>query len=269
VKQREPQLIVVTGQKGVGKTYTTTQRINSYIQPNPQTGKNPRKVLIFDVNQEYEQYKAIAIEDVARFTAQQRPEIRRVLPFDEEGKLADIDGRVTIMRQILSDYSGGLLLLEDINQYLLDTNTQDIIGVLCTNRHRDLDIIIHLQSLSPVTTRMWQNCSVVRFHKQLDDIQRYENRIPNFELFKIGQILVDTQYKNGNKRFYCYVSSDEAVIRGAFTKRAFQEACEEYALQYPTQVNRIKKRYGTGAEAQAKATKDVVERLLQYNGNKR
>lgn len=52
-KKREPLLVIATGTKGVGKTYTTCKVIEKYIQDNHVTGKKARKVLIFDTNEEY------------------------------------------------------------------------------------------------------------------------------------------------------------------------------------------------------------------------
>jgi flagellar biosynthesis GTPase FlhF len=50
---REPKLGVAVGRKGVGKTYTTTKLIDSYVVGNPAKGVKPRKVLILDVNDEF------------------------------------------------------------------------------------------------------------------------------------------------------------------------------------------------------------------------
>jgi hypothetical protein len=50
---REPQLIIATGTKGVGKTFKTCQLIQEYLTPDIKIGKKPRKVLIFDANGEY------------------------------------------------------------------------------------------------------------------------------------------------------------------------------------------------------------------------
>ena len=143
---REPQLIVATGKKGVGKTYTTKIAISSYVRPNSKTGKRARKVLIYDVNMEYDQYKAIGLNDLVRFSKQKRAEIRRVLPITEEGKIAHIDEIIDILYEILEKFRGGLLVLEDINRYLVETRSKEVIGTLATNRHRDMDIIIHLQN---------------------------------------------------------------------------------------------------------------------------
>jgi hypothetical protein len=270
---REPLLIVATGQKGVGKTYTTKQLIAQYVKANPNTGKKARKVLIFDVNMEYTQFKAIAVKDLKKYTMQKRVEVRRVLPRKPDGKIASIDEMMQIMNDILASYAGGLLILEDINRYLVGTSSHEIIGTIATNRHRDLDIIIHLQSLAAVTPRMFQNTSSIRFHKQADLIDRYKNRIAYFEVLKIGQILVDNQFDNGNKRFYCYVAGDEGLITGAFSNMAFENACREYAEKYPTQLNLAMKRIGSaekGITKRNQALDTITKNLVaKYNGNKR
>ena len=78
IERREPILMCATGKKGVGKTYTTMGLINSYIKPNKKTGKKARKVLIYDINMEYTDYKAISIKDIASFSRQSKVEVRRV-----------------------------------------------------------------------------------------------------------------------------------------------------------------------------------------------
>jgi len=263
---REPILMVATGQKGVGKTYTTTQLIKEYISANTASGKKARKVLIYDINMEYTDFKAIALEDVKRFTLQEFVEVRRVLPRFADGRIAGIDEMMQIMNEILNSFAGGLLVLEDINRYLIGTQTQDIIGVIATNRHRDLDIVIHLQSLSPMTPRLWQNTSAIRLHKQMDEIHRYKDRIPYLEQLRVAEILVDTQYFNGNERFFCYVSGEEGYIRGEFSKHAFREACEKYALRYSPQLKILEKSYKGQPDGRQKAINEVTNELVKKYG---
>lgn len=258
-----------TGKKGVGKTYTTMQLINSYIKPNKSTGKKARKVLIYDINMEYTEYKAISVKDVANFTRSPKIEVRRVLPMTAEGKIATLEQMIDILNTIITNYRGGLLILEDINRYLIQAKTVEIIGLLATNRHRDLDIICHFQSLSALDPRMWQNTSFVRFHAQIDDIKRYSQRIPNFEMFKIAQCLVEYKYlKLGDKRFYCFIACDENYIAGNFSKKDFHEACLNYLQQYPKGINEIQKKFGSGLDARNKAIKSVIQEFFQkyYRG---
>jgi len=183
--RREPILMCATGKKGVGKTYTTMQLIKEYIKPNKKTGKKARKVLIYDINMEYTEFKAISVKDIPTFTRQSKIEVRRVLPMLDNGKMASLSDMLVILNQIIENFRGGMLILEDINRYLIASKTTDVIGLLATNRHRDLDIICHFQSLSALDPRMWQNTTFVRFHYQIDDVKRYAQRLPNFEMFKI------------------------------------------------------------------------------------
>lgn len=253
-EQREPKLMVVTGQKGVGKTYTSTQDILPYMQ-------SGRKVLIYDANMEYEQYLSIGLEHLRKFTMQERIECRRVLPRLDDGSMASPDELMSIMNTILERFAGGLLVLEDINKYLIGTQAHAIIGILATNRHRDLDIIIHLQSLAAVTTRMWQNCSVIRLHKQQDNIDTYKTRIPYYEQLKIAELLVNKEYADGNHRFYCYVSAEEQYIRGEFTDASFRNACELYVEMYSKDLNVRAKRFNRDPDARNKAMKEITNEL--------
>lgn len=269
MEEREPTLMGVTGMKKVGKTYTTLQTIEQYVKPNKKTGKVPRKVLIYDINGEYTKYRVIQVRDVARFTKQRKIEIRRVLPINEQGKEATLSEMTDIMNKIIKDFRGGMLVLEDINRYMIGSKTVDVIGLLATNRHRDLDIICHFQSLSALDPRMWQNTSMVRFHYQMDNIDRYKNRIPNYEMFKIAQCLVNYKYlRVGDKRFYCYVANDENFITGNFTALDFKRACYDYLERNQKVVNDVSRRYGKGQEAREQAMSVIHKELHQkyYRG---
>lgn len=268
MEEREPILLCGTGKKGVGKTYTTKKAIEDYVRGNKRTGKKPRKVLIYDINMEYTDYRVIDVKDVPNFTRQKKVEVRRVLPI-LDGKTADLNQMVEILNSIITGFRGGMLILEDINRYLIQSKTAEVIGLLATNRHRDLDIICHFQSLSALDPRMWQNTAFVRFHMQIDDISRYKNRIPNYEMFKIAQCLVEYKYlKVGDKRFFCFVACDENYITGDFTKRDFRIACVEYLERNPKRVNDRAKRFGSGKEARQKAVDHLCKEMEQkyYRG---
>lgn len=275
---REPKLIIATGTKGVGKTHTTCGVIEKYIQYNPATGKEGRKVLIYDVNEEYTNEeirkkgfnfitKTLSIKDLYKWTQQRNPEVRRILPRDEKGNLLSADQMCDLLGQILHTYRGGMLLLEDINAYLIGTNSKDIIGTMTRNRHKDLDIYIHLQSLSPVTPRMWQNCAIVRFHKQIDNIHRYKHRIPNVELYLIAEKLVDLKYDNGDKRFFVYIDNEYNKITGKFSLKQFRVAAYSYLLDNPQMISSAQKRFGTSMEAREMAIKYLIRDLQKYFGN--
>lgn len=266
MKTREPILLCATGKKGVGKTYTTLKAIHEYIKTDKSKGKKARKVLIYDINMEYTEFKAISIADVPRFVRQSKVEVRRILPMLENGKVANLTEMLELLNDIVENFRGGMLVLEDINRYMIASKTVEVIGLLATNRHRDLDIICHFQSLSALDPRMWQNTSWVRFHYQIDDIKRYAQRIPNFELFKIAQCLVEYRYlRKGDKRFYCFVASDENFITGNFTRIDFEQACKDYIETNPKKLNETEKRFGKTINSRQKAMNQVISDLfLKY-----
>ena len=258
-----------TGKKGVGKTYTTMNLIKTYIKSNKKTGKKARKVLIYDINMEYTDFKVISVKDIPNFSRQSKIEVRRVLPIMDNGKMASLSDMLTILNQIIENFRGGMLILEDINRYLIASKTTDVIGLLATNRHRDLDIICHFQSLSALDPRMWQNTTFVRFHYQIDDIKRYAQRLPNFEMFKIAQCLVEYKYlKKGDKRFFWYIACDENYIKVNFTKLDFEIACNMFLEKNAKYVIDYQRKFGSGIESRNKAVKMLIKDLEQkyYKG---
>ena len=134
---REPQLLIATGTKGVGKTYTTCGVIEEYLTPDINKKKKPRKVLIFDVNGEYSNQeiikngfrfrtKVLALKDLEEWSKQKRIEVRRILPVDAEGKELGTEQYAEVLSIILHYYRGGMLILEDINKYLVETRDAGI-----------------------------------------------------------------------------------------------------------------------------------------------
>ena len=80
-KERTPLLIIVVGRKRVGKSFTTSKVIDKYVAGNKSHGIPPRKALILDVNDEFRQYKKLAIEDVKKFSYHPKVECRRIVVF--------------------------------------------------------------------------------------------------------------------------------------------------------------------------------------------
>ena len=242
--------------------------MKDYVRPNSSTGKKGRKILIFDINMEYNQFKILDISDVKKFTQQSKIEVRRVLPIKEDGTKAKLDEYVTFCEHILDNYKGGLLLLEDINKYLLSAKNQHVIGSIVTCRHLDLDIVLHLQSLAKVTPDMWENCNQLRFHYQLDNVDRIKSRVPNYELIKLTECLVEYKYLYLREQyFYCYMDNDNSKITGNFSLQDFQKAVEIYARKLPREKIKYARRFGNGKEAQNKGMKVmIIEMADKYYG---
>ncbi len=233
--------------------------------------------MIYDVNFEYTDasfadngvsFKApvLDIKDLKKWSRQDRVEVRRIIPKDDKGNILSGDALVDLLETILLNFRGGLLVLEDINTYLLGTSISSIVGIMCTNRHRDLDIYIHLQSIAAITPRMFQNAAYLRFHKQSDSLSRYINRIPNPELYMIAEKLVNQKYLH-DKRFFCYVQNQLLKISGKFSLMDFQKACYAYLLENSRLVTNAQKRFGKSKDAREEAIKFLLKDLLKYYDN--
>ena len=263
---REALLGVAVGKKGIGKTYTTLQIIGSYIKGSASV--KPRKALILDVNDEFSSVRAISPSDVKLFTHHPKIECRRVRPYNEDGSKMTLSDIANCLWEILRDYKGGLLLIEDINKFTGDYLKNDLVGALCTNRHNSLDIIMHFQSIGRVGTKIWQNINWLRFHKNTDGVDRHKKKFEDkYEAFKICEILVNKQYFGGNKYFYLTFDCDNEKIRGVYSDRMMNEAIDEYiALNYNKKVKPLlnqRNAQGKKLYTSTNATKEVKNRIKQ------
>mgnify|MGYP003110271296 FL=1 len=270
---REPKLGVAVGKKGIGKSYTTEQVMAQYVQGN-QSAK-PRRVLILDVNDEYEAVKAIAIKDIALFSLHPKIEARRIRPYNEDGSKMGLRDIADVLFICLENYRGGLLLIEDINKYVSDHLPNDVVGAICTNRHSDLDIVMHFQSIGRVTPKIWQNLNWLRFHKNSDSVDRHQKKFQDkYDFLKIAEIMINQQYFDGDKYFHLYVDLDEEVILGKYTPKMMKDAIDEFVSE---NYNRLVKpklnrrdEYGRVSAEPKKVIREVKDRLFKLHyGNKR
>lgn len=233
---REALLGVAVGKKGIGKTYTTMQTIKNYV--NGSANIKPRRALILDVNDEFEDVKAISVDHVKLFSHHPKVEVRRVRCYNPNGTKMTLNEIADTLKIILDTYKGGLLLVEDINKYISDNLPTDLIGAICTNRHTSTDIIMHFQSIGRITPKIWQNINFLRFHKNTDSVDKHQRKFDDrYEAFKICEILVNKQYHNGNNRFYLTYDCDTETIYGNYSKAQIMDAIEEYiSLSYNRKV---------------------------------
>ena len=104
---REPKLMVAVGKKGVGKSYSTFDMLRGYVAGNPSKGVKGRKVLIFDVNDEYEDVRPIALKDVPLFSVHPKIEMRRVRPLKTNGSRMTLNEIAETLFWILDQFRGG------------------------------------------------------------------------------------------------------------------------------------------------------------------
>ena len=215
IADRQPMLMVVCGETGVGKTYRTVQEIKKYVKDIPASHKKGRKVLIFDVNDD--DYTRFITIDPNRVKDFQEVRIRRIRPITRTGRMMTLTQKREVVEKIVAEFTNGLIVLEDIDKFMVGAKGQEVVGVLCANRHSDLVILISHQSIAKITTTEWQNMTWLRLHKQVDDISRYRNRIPNYSLVRIATFIVEEQYNLANEAFEKQlINEEEFQIRKSF-----------------------------------------------------
>ena len=268
---REPKLGVAVGKKGIGKSFTTEQLLADYVKGGK--GVKPRRVLILDVNDEYEYVKAMSINDIALFSLHPKIEVRRIRPYNQDGSKMGLREIADVLFTCLEHFRGGLLLIEDINKYVSDYLPNDLVGAICTNRHADLDIIMHFQSIGRVTPKIWQNLNWIRFHKNSDSVDRHQKKFQDkYDYLKLAEIMVNEEYFKGNKYFYLYVDLDDEVILGEYEPIMLKQAIDEYvSLNYNKLVKpKLNRRddLGNVVAEPKKVIREVKDRMfIQHYGN--
>lgn len=248
---REPLLMSVSGKKGVGKSFTTMKYLRLYVAGNPAAGVPGRKVLIFDVNNEYSDkvkfpfIRALALKDVSLFSVRPYAEIRRIAPFFDDGTPMSLGDMAGVLQWLVGAFSKGLLLIEDINKYVGDNMPGDLIGAICTNRHSEVDIILHYQSIGRITPKVWQNMNVIRMHRGTDSVMRHKTKFEDkFEYLQIAEKIINKQFMSGNMHYYLFVDFDTEKIHPytqqepgfSITEDNIKEAIGEYVAENFNQV---------------------------------
>lgn len=267
---REPRLVAVTGRKGVGKTFRTLAFLRQYVAGDTAKGVPGRKVLIYDVNDEYTEVRAIAMRDVRRFAARPFAEMRRVRPFFDDGTPLTLDDMANVLQWLVQNFFKGLLLIEDINKYVGDNMPGDLIGAICTNRHSETDIILHYQSNGRITPKVWQNINVLRMHKNTDSVQRHEQKFPDkYEMMVIAETIVNNRHKAGDIRYFLWVDFDDEKIHPGIPVEEIKQAISEYVslnqARLIAPLTTMRNRSGAKLHTYASAVDHVEAKLLnQY-----
>lgn len=272
--QREAGMMATTGIQGVGKTYLNMYIIKDYVTDKFYNKVRGRKCLIMDTNGEYtaQQFskngiedfnpKRIAVKDVASWCKTETAECRRI-----DAKDVGLKQKKEIVEYLVKEFKNGMLVLEDINTYILNvTHMEEIVGGLVNLRHRAVDLLLSYQSMRPVEPRIWQNARWIRMHYQADNVNDIKGKLPNPTMYKIAQIIVNNRYFNGDKRFYLYIHNFQNKLEGKFTKDEFKQACLQYLNSNKKYIKEHKEMYEISTLEEAK-TKLVKQYYDQYYGN--
>jgi hypothetical protein len=272
--QREAGMMCTTGVQGVGKTYQNMYIIKDYIKDKFYNKVRGRKCLIMDTNGEYTATefakndidnvspKIIAVKDIADWCRTQGGECRRI-----DAKNIGLEQKIQIIEYVIEHFRNGMLVLEDINTYILNvTHLREIVSGLVNLRHRAVDILISYQSARAVEPRIWQNARWVRMHYQADNVSDIKGKLPNVTMYKIAQILVNNRYFSGDKRFFVYIFNFANKIEGAFTKEEFKTACGQFLNSNKKEIKEFLDMYGS--KNMDEARKMLTEQYYEmYYGN--
>ena len=244
-------ILIRSGAQEIGKSYSSLKAAlyGAYVSPH----KN--KTLLFDSQNEYAEYEidgvkhriqAIPHNGIIAFGQQAKVEVRRIAPFHPNGMPMSPEETEKLLIRTLTEFRGGTILIEDMSSILGDNLKDEVIGKLCTVRHRNCDLVIHFQSIGRFSKILRQNAKIVSYHYQLDSILDCKEMLNSeYEIFSIVEKLVNHQFRIGNKYFHVDVYRMVKRVKGQFSERMFADAIKEYIYEHPSSTSLYEKRKNT------------------------
>lgn len=241
-------LLIGSGMQGVGKTYLSLKQslYQAYI------AQHKRKSLVFDTNNEYGQYEIdgtvhripiLAHSEIGKYSTNKIPEVKRIIPFHPNGAPMNEDETEALLIKVITLFRGGTLFIEDLNRIYADSLPKRVSGLLCNVRHRNCDVVFHLQSIGRLLPKMRQNTKIVRYHYQLDAVADSADKLAGeIEIFYLAEKLVNAQYEQGNIRFFVYIYRETKKIKGAFSPKMFATAIQEYISENPEVTRNLERK---------------------------
>ena len=162
LKHKERVLKIVVGCKGSGKTVETKGSIKKYHKKFPK-----EKILILDFYNEYSEYKALDVNDIIKYNNSIKTEPRRIV--------CDLKTAHKQIEQVMFHFRGCLLVIEQ-NPFIDNIKQEHLLmGLVASNRTKDIDIILHYSSIRQVPIKVYQNASFFRVHRNIEqiDLRKY------------------------------------------------------------------------------------------------
>ncbi len=149
-----------------------------------------------------------------------------------DAKSLTIDEKKNALEYIIANVINCQLVLEDINNYILRvSNMEEVIGRIIKLRHIGVDVLMSFQSSRAVEPRIFSNSRWLRLHFISDNIDEIKNKVPNYTLYKIAQIIVNKRFEEGDERFFVYITGFGRRIEGpSLLLSEWQDACKKYLL---------------------------------------
>ena len=151
-----------------------------------------------------------------------------------------------MLTKFLLSFRDGLVVVDDLDHYMAGAKGQSMISALVSVRHMGVDLLLTHQSISKITTTEWEASTWLRLHHQVDNVSRYKNRIPNYQLNRIALLIINEQYNlaakqlaneqispteaKRRKSYFVYVDTRNLKIMGC-SRQAFIKAALKYIDQ--------------------------------------
>lgn len=232
---REAGMLVTVAAQGTGKTYQNMRLIVNAVKDKIDIGVKGRKSLILDTNGEYttEQFaknghpnftaRLLKVSDVRAWCLSDVVECRRI-----DMKALHIKDKVKILCYVMSVACDCIVVLEDINTITTNINEMgDLVSEIVNLRHKGCDVIISYQSLRAVEPRIFTNSRWIRMHYCLGDVYDVKGKLNEPDLAKLGQLIINNRYQQGDKRFFLYIVNMPPKLEGEFSKDEFKQACRK------------------------------------------
>jgi hypothetical protein len=279
VSARQPNITIVCGMTGVGKSYTVIQEVLAYIKDNPANGKKGRPAFIFDTNMEdeYAQMfpRTVTLDTIPNIV---NPECRRILPFNPDGSfMNDEDMRRACVQLGRNLVWNGLLVLDDYDKYCSGSaKTRDMTVLFMSNRHRGQDLILIHQSLGMVSRIELRNATLFRLHKCTDSVDTIKDRFPNYSIIKIAELIIWEQFQLAEEKkhlmtekeymkrrsFFLYINIRTDKIIGNISKECFIRNCKKFIKLNPEYINNYISLYLDGNK-NAMSRDEISSRIIQ------
>lgn len=136
-------------------------------------------------------------------------------------------------RPIDAGKRNGVVLLDDVNKYLLSMHNQkDFVGSLMNIRHRGSDYYLHYHDVMQIPPVLYRFSGLIRLHKAVQDIRKAQ-KIP-YEYLKLAECIVNVMRQESQYSFV-YVYAAEGLICGA-SEKEYREGCKEFLRFHPAMV---------------------------------
>ncbi len=244
-EEREPTFEVAIGFKGVGKTFNFDRIATEYVSI------QKRPVFVFDVNNEFVPgnklygYKAIDYDCTEKNSFKRSEQIRnikvpgkyRIVPWRKDKQPMGAKELLETATTIVATFRNGMVLLEDINKYTLSHFKQEFVGTFIGLRHVGVDLVIHFQSLRAIPPKVWSDMEYLRWHKCSERIVKYKDRVTNFEIFSIGECIMDINYPVDPHYFFWINILKDKFIN--VSEEDFKKGCIAYLNTHPQVLNEL------------------------------